>query len=1009
MLDIKCGLDWDLRCLVGFAMVFAGESSCAPLRNGLSSGLSPYALCSFIIAFVIVGISVSISGPSVMFLEEIVHTWEDEIALIFTSRSVGALGGWLLSVAILEDAPEHCGSLVGFGLFGLALVNFGVAFSYHLWWLLAAFAFQGGFIVVAAQGCLAYVTKHSESPRRIHQLLVFCSLVGCALTPILFIPFASEMAFDNGSPVVPLADASASVSNFSVFHTIPRPPRSLSDDTNRTINENISFNQTTRISIEGFIVTTSQPYTISVNQSTNNLLIPTSTTGSTPAQYDDSGKPSALNSFVNTSTTPVDLEVNETRAITFSTVVFESTLSSLNNTSEAPMKPSVVDAEHLNQDSSSADGSNTAAKMKLVDGDVRLTNSECSGVLDVQGDGGMKKPSVVDATHLSQDQKTADGSSTADKMKHADEKTHDNNPELPVIIVPSPAPPVLKPETITNDSIELPKPPILTTAIPLSKSNSISPLMPVESPSQNYEPKLRSNDSYRLTSSYNTKWDRRTPRRSHDEHMRYQYMKSVRYVYVSVGLLTIIAWFILLPLTGLIPYVRHFFECFAIQTSHRQSSQIENQSHRDYFNTKPNDDVERTDFAEDPQPEIRSLTENESPPPQIESKTVAWSSKEGESQCQEKPMFHVSVSVPNFAVLRSVRQSPSQAHRKNVEFSDVDANETFQTPEQSVYLNYAPEPTIWPLVTWPMDFWLLAATFLFAGLETTYGAFIHSFTLRTLNWTPVDALLVATIFWSGDVIGRLCHLCLGASSDMGISLLQKAVDFPSKENLQSSSPSPAQRNYRRERSFHIAALFIRTVGSLICLICASMMKEMTSSHLVYWPRFDQSYAAVFESWSTSKDRATWMATLGLGLGLGATASSGLNVYNSHGRRFYLAFLLGQLAVPATSGYLTERVLHKNASETLGRTTIILSILIFFSLLIDLLLRVFRRFFWWKIVINWFSCFSGEEEEKLSTRRNVIGGDAHVQPKESLVDVAWETPPSAPAIPLKTRQKNGLEC
>lgn len=87
-----------------------------------------------------------------MFLEEIVHTWEDEIALIFTGRSVGALGGWLLSVAILEDAPEYCGTLIGSGLFGLALVNFGVAFSHHLWWLLAAFAFQGGFIVVAAQG-----------------------------------------------------------------------------------------------------------------------------------------------------------------------------------------------------------------------------------------------------------------------------------------------------------------------------------------------------------------------------------------------------------------------------------------------------------------------------------------------------------------------------------------------------------------------------------------------------------------------------------------------------------------------------------------------------------------------------------------------------------------------------------------------------------------------------------------------------------------------------------------
>lgn len=149
-----------------------------------------------------------------------------------------------------------------------------------------------------------------------------------------------------------------------------------------------------------------------------------------------------------------------------------------------------------------------------------------------------------------------------------------------------------------------------------------------------------------------------------------------------------------------------------------------------------------SDFAEDPQPEISSLTENDSPPSQIESKTVAWSSKEGEGQIQGKPMFHVSVSVPNFAVLRSVRHNPSQPHRKNVVSTDIDANETFQTPEQSVYLNYAPEPTIWPLVTWPADFWLLAATFLFAGLETTYGAFIHSFTLRTLNWTPVSHLNV---------------------------------------------------------------------------------------------------------------------------------------------------------------------------------------------------------------------------------------------------------------------------
>lgn len=96
--------------------------------------------------------SISISGPSVTFLQEIAYTWEDEIALIFTSRAVGSMGGWLTSYALLEDTPKHCGSLFGYGLFGLIFVNFGVAFTEHLWWLLTAFALQGAFIIIAAQG-----------------------------------------------------------------------------------------------------------------------------------------------------------------------------------------------------------------------------------------------------------------------------------------------------------------------------------------------------------------------------------------------------------------------------------------------------------------------------------------------------------------------------------------------------------------------------------------------------------------------------------------------------------------------------------------------------------------------------------------------------------------------------------------------------------------------------------------------------------------------------------------
>ncbi len=95
------------------------------------------------------------TGPSIVFLEEISYTWEDEVALIYTGRAVGALGGWLLSLALCEHEKKYCDALMGVGLLGLTIINFSVAFLRHLWWLMAAFAVQGGFVVVAAQGVSA--------------------------------------------------------------------------------------------------------------------------------------------------------------------------------------------------------------------------------------------------------------------------------------------------------------------------------------------------------------------------------------------------------------------------------------------------------------------------------------------------------------------------------------------------------------------------------------------------------------------------------------------------------------------------------------------------------------------------------------------------------------------------------------------------------------------------------------------------------------------------------------
>ena len=181
------------------------------------------------------------------------------------------------------------------------------------------------------------------------------------------------------------------------------------------------------------------------------------------------------------------------------------------------------------------------------------------------------------------------------------------------------------------------------------------------------------------------------------------------------------------------------------------------------------------------------------------------------------------------------------------------------------------------------------------------------------------------------------------------------------------------------------------------------MKEMTSSCLAYYPTSNQSENTIFHSWSTSRDRATWMSSMGLGLGLGITAGSGLNVYHTRGGRLYLALILGQLAVPAASGYLTERVLHKNASETLGRTTVVLSFLMFLSLFIDLFLQVVRRFSWWRTVISWFSCFPEPKKKKIrqtEIKEKPVDVSEIALPKECPAEEVWRPPTSLSALELE---------
>nr|CDS32124.1 Major facilitator superfamily general substrate transporter [Hymenolepis microstoma] len=1095
-------------------MTFNVLSHIKSLGNIQSQKLSGYAFASFIITFLVLGLSISISGPSVMFLEEIAYTWEDEVALIFTSRAVGSIGGWLTSYVILKDTHKYCGALFGYGLFGLIIANFSVAFTDHLWWLLAAFSFQGAFIVAVAQGCLSYVRKHSLSCNHIQQFLVFISLLGCALAPVLFIPLSSTSNMNNATVFMSVGNGTISKNGPPVIQTISRSPRSLvgvesPPGNNTNLPPSFAVDRLTlNTSMDTDLTTIKPSSTLTTNasmiSSTIAEILPSSSYNQSLSVYFTTPAPSHVvlansdehinaTEEINTSkspfsdtistifstflpseyltTVPPDLNYdakvrtesisNDTEAtkspeyisnMTDFTVSPEeapngtateallgdnlnaSTLEVAANASEGLGKPDIVDAEHLNQDSNSADGSNTVVKMKLADEDVRIAEQQARAAQLAEKESHLKaksqvtttevnvdpetqttaaddttKPSLVDATHLSQDKNTADGSNPADIMKHLTDEINDEDSEIPpIIIITIPSSTETGEDEVQNsgDSHIVTEPlSQTTTSLPSTLINAsvaipTSQTAPPFSTPITAEVKPRSNDTYRLTSTYNSKWDTRTPRRWQDESTRLQYMKAVRYVYLSVGLFTVLSWFILLPLTGVFTCVRPFLECFSVQKSFNSLNQQADSTNLD-------NGIVRTDTDEVLQ--TSSPTNPESPPPQVVTKNVSWCAEGVERTAIVKSDLHASISVPNFAVLRSSRHSPTKTQHENAQLIHLETQkETSETPEQLVYLKYAPRPTVWPLVTCPADFWVLAATFIFAGLETTYGAFIHSFTLGTLHWSPVNALLVTMLFWIGDAIGRLCYLCLGETADMGINLLQNSVDLALKDSTPPEAAPFFPISRRREKSFHIAALFIRTIGSLICLICTTILKEMTTSHLVYLAPADNNSRVIYESWSIARDKVTWASTVGLGIGLGAIAGSGLHVHQPRGYILYLAMLLGQSIVPASAGYLTERVFHKNASQTLGRTTMILSILLFLFLLADLFLQLVRRFVWWEKVTQWLSPFpktfnhkNSQKELNSSTLRSNSAGpisNEEIRPKVQLI----QSPSSPSDIPLETR-------
>ncbi|CAH8566411.1 unnamed protein product [Heterobilharzia americana] len=134
------------------------------------------------------GLSTGILGPSILYLEILSGSREDETALIFTSRAVGCIGGWIVSCLLLDpEGSIKPNDLLSIGLFGLVVSNALIIFVAHLWWVLAVFFLQGLFATVSLQGCIYYHRYKKKWLHSIPQYLTVTFLLGCIFTPYLIL------------------------------------------------------------------------------------------------------------------------------------------------------------------------------------------------------------------------------------------------------------------------------------------------------------------------------------------------------------------------------------------------------------------------------------------------------------------------------------------------------------------------------------------------------------------------------------------------------------------------------------------------------------------------------------------------------------------------------------------------------------------------------------------------------------------------------------------------------
>ncbi|CAH8853211.1 unnamed protein product [Trichobilharzia szidati] len=1010
---------------------------------------------AFIIIFFLIGLSTGIIGPSILYLEKLSSSREDEIALVFTSRSVGYIGGWIISCVLLDldGGASKPSNLLNIGLFGLIISHGLIIFIEHLWWVLAVFFLQGLFTTICLQACVYYHWNKKNWFHSIPQYLTIIFLLGCVFTPylILFIEPDSHTILSMGV-----------VRSNQIPHEIQiPPPNEISATTKNTSNH--------QIHLIGVIESTQKdkhdemsriiriPRHISNTTLAPNIMNISSSTIKTAEHLNNDKN---FKNYTNSSLMAINSTLSNGIKSTSSGIEPQqqnNNNKTLNDVSSTPVqlstsvkKPSINDAKHLNQDSSSADGSKAASKMKKIGEEHQIDKvaDDQTSTSTVQ----KSPPStpLSDVTNQSKDElkekalnttvilgsgSVLDGinqtlisnnSNSSNSVVNGNASSYQNSslPHISFQVDHIPEPNVKNSSIPTRQDINETASVVATNSNPktnLSQGHPVKNETGVIFHIYNITDKLNSTDNhssihfifYKPTSLLSTTTPVTTPppviaggdadessniglmnatvRKRHRiaEHLLdksylnhililpfQRPMESIQRVYLLLCIISVIPWILTIPLTSWCKSIfirvfglqildgnddndNHGYELIPIPREMMTSANNIRRVNSDSGSHNNSDEGIKSRLLD------RSGDENESDSDELwNRRKTGYANAAAEHDyhyCTDSELNDYSngsstgggggsilpgnpsttAQYTSFKLTKhsSISDDNNSDNNNNNTNSNNNHNDgdSIDTQMMLMIINKSIFDTHWPRIEWPSEFWLLLSVFINSGLETTYGGFVASFTLRYLLWSPTLAIIVTSVFWFGDLVGYLIRF--GIISIKWPDLLHT---LPSSSSNSSTDQLSCKRKIalRKLRRNHIKSskpsiiTIIQLCGCLICVISAIALTHLSVST----GRCSTAPLANSSSSSTlSHPYLIWFIgsfCFGIGIGLSSTFSGTLltphinsNLFCSHSYNIQLAYYFGQLLMPSLIAMLHHQALFWRYSCVLSTAVLCLSILL----------------------------------------------------------------------------------